>query len=268
MRKKIYSIVLGCLSFALVFFSCTGCYNGVVKRSRTIKTTTGSVLKKANNLFPIESFVMTKQSFQITSKVCKSEEDCADLVIQQRSVASGVIIKTDTKNSYILTAGHACVPSPPKDVALAGPAYLKYDIEVKTGFGRESKAEVVAVDPVNDLCLLESPDYLGPGLIIQEKQTALHEKVYNMAGPHGLAASLAVPVFDGYYIGTVADKMLFTIPASPGSSGSPVMNKDGEIITIVSAAAIRFDEFAICPDTQYVKKFLLANLPVKKKTKN
>ena len=58
---------------------------------------------------------------------------------------------------------------------------------------------------------------------------------------------------------------MFTLPAAPGSSGSPIMNDKNEIITVVSAAAIRFDEFAICPTTESVRAFLLANLPIKKK---
>lgn len=259
------SILIGVLMFAVTLVSCVGCASIAQHPHKIIRTTTGDVIKKQNTFFPIQSFVMTRQSFKITSNICDEAGNCIDHVIGNSSgTASGVIVKTSTENSYILTAGHVCVPPPPT-TSIPGKVRITYSISLITGFGRESKAEVEAIDLENDLCLLSSKSYLGPGLAIQDFETRLHSKVYNMASPSGLAAPVAVPVFDGYYIGRVMNRILFTIPAAPGSSGSPIMNERNEIITIVSAAAIRFDEFAICPTTDSVRKFLLANLPVKKK---
>ena len=76
-----------------------------------------------------------------------------------------------------------------------------------------------------------------------------------MASPLGLAVPVAVPVFDGYFTGQVSSLYIFTIPAAPGSSGSPVMNENGEIISIINAAAISFDEYAIGCKTQALNNF-------------
>ena len=103
-----------------------------------------------------------------------------------------------------------------------------------------------------------NPDY---ELEISDDELMLHERVYNMASPAGLASSLAVPVFDGYYTGNVANLSIFSIPAVPGSSGSPIMTEDNRVVSLVSAAAIKFDEYAIGPQTRAIREFLLANLP-------
>ena len=79
-----------------------------------------------------------------------------------------------------------------------------------------------------------------------------------MASPYGLALPLAVPVFDGYFVGQVDTIYTFSLPAAPGSSGSPVLNEDGEIISIISGAAVNFDEFAIGCTTSAVRNFVLA----------
>lgn len=265
LREKITSVFIGILIFSFTLSSCIGCISAINSSQKIIKTTTGQIIKKDNTLFPIKSFVMTSQNFRVTTKVCENKNQCTTAMLGTfNSVASGVIIKTDTPNSYILTAGHVCMPPPPTS-SVAGEVSISYHINVVTGFGRKSKAIVEAVDIDNDLCLLSSQKYLGPGLVLQSTKTKLHSKVYNMASPAGLAAPIAVPVFDGYYIGTVLNRMLFTIPAAPGSSGSPIMNDKNEIITVVSAAAINFDEFAICPKTDEISKFILASVPVKRK---
>jgi len=179
------------------------------------------------------------------------------------SVGSGFIIRSGDEESYVLTAGHICTPHQPS-TGLPIPISaidISYRINLTTGFGRSSLAHIIAIDTKNDLCLLKAAGGLGPSLRVSSDDAMLHEEVYNMANPAGLATSLAVPVFRGFYTGDIAMLSIFSIPAVPGSSGSPIMNKDNEVISIVSAAAVRFDEYAIGPKTQSIREFLLANLP-------
>ena len=262
-RKLITQAVV--LTSAL-FFILSGCFNVKIP-SKIIRTTNNTVIKKDNSYFPIESFVITKQEF-IFSLECdadQKEQGCISGVIgSQSSMGSGFILETSIDDEeYILTAGHICMPPqvPALPPNILENMKLAYRIDFVTGFGREATGQIIAIDTNNDLCLLKSTKELGPGLSIAKKDVMLHSKVYNMANPAGLASSLAVPVFDGYYLGDISMISLYSIPAVGGSSGSPIMNHKNEVISIVSAAAIRFDEYAIGPKTQSIREFLLAHLP-------
>ena len=267
MRNKISSFVFGLFVFTFTLFGCLGCVSISKPSSKIIKTTAGDVIKKEHSFFPIQSFIMTRQNFVVYSTLCNESGECETAVVARvGGTASGVIIETDSEKSYVLTAGHVCVPGEPT-VSVPGRVNVTYKIDLTTGFGRVGDADLIAVDTENDLCLLKADRFLGPGLKIQNTKTKLHSRVYNMAHPSGLATSLAVPVFDGYYAGRVSNRDMYTVPGVPGSSGSPIMNSENEVITIISAAAIKFDEFVICPTTESIRAFLLANLPVKPKEK-
>ena len=261
MRKAITNISIILLSVVLTL---TGCLNLKVP-NKIIRTTENTVIKKENSYFPIESFVIMQQSFifSVGCDTADTGQSCEPMILgSQSSSGSGFILETDTDDEYVLTAGHICMP-PDASTAVSAIQNLRvgYRINLTTGFGREATGQIVAIDVENDLCLLKASQELGPGLEIYSKKTMLHSKVYNMANPAGLASSLAVPVFEGYYIGDISMISLFTIPAVGGSSGSPIMNHRNEVISIVSAAAVRFDEYAIGPKTESIRKFLLAHLP-------
>lgn len=260
MRQAITNISI---IFVAVVLTLTGCLNLKVP-SKIIRTTENTVIKKENSYFPIESFVITQQDFIFTVG-CEGDtgQSCEPTILgSQSSSGSGFILKTDSEREFILTAGHICMPPDMSAVVtVIEDLRVAYRINLTTGFGRQATGTIIAIDVENDLCLLEASEELGPGLEIYEKKVMMHAKVYNMANPAGLASSLAVPVFEGYYIGDISMISLFTIPAVGGSSGSPIMNHRNEVISIVSAAAIRFDEYAIGPKTESIRKFLLAHLP-------
>ena len=262
---SVRSTTYNALFMALVsVLTLTGCLSLTIP-SKIIKTSQQSVIKKANSLFPIESFVMINQEFVMSMNVCDpaASENCERKIVGTMSATgSGFIVKSNEGTSYVVTAGHVCTPASPGFGIDPSTLDIGYRIGLKSGFGREAISEIIAIDVENDICLLKSSSRLGPALEISDDDVMLHEKVYNMASPAGLAASLAVPVFEGYYIGDIATLSIFSIPAVPGSSGSPIMTEDNEVISIVSAAAVRFDEYAIGPRTRDLREFLLAHLPI------
>jgi len=217
-------------------------------------------LQKAENYFPIESFVMVTQDLTTFQEICNSEgADCIPIpvpVSRMSGTGSGVIVGERDGKSLVVTAGHVCAGD--ADVPMSEDFSSQYQIGLETGFGHTGDGTVIALDMINDLCLLISDTHLGPSLSIFDGEPMLHEKVYNMASPLGLAVPVAVPVFDGYFSGQVSALYIFTIPAAPGSSGSPVLNENREIISIINAAAVSFDEYAIGCRTQALRNFLIS----------
>ena len=216
---------------------------------------------KANEYFPIESFIMVSQSISTFEEICNEEgDDCLPVPILHNQVSgtgSGAIVGTKNGKSLVLTAGHVCngtesmIPSTQTFT-------MQYTMGLTSGYGNEATGTVIALDLINDLCLVIADDYLGPPLKIADSPPLLHEKIYTMSSPLGLAAPLAVPVFDGYFAGEVSTLSVFTIPAAPGSSGSPILNKEGEIVSVISAAAVSFDEYAIGCQTTLLQNFLIS----------
>ena len=48
----------------------------------------------------------------------------------------------------------------------------------------------------------------------------------------------------------------YTIPARPGSSGSPIFNADGEIVGVVQRAVVNFENLAISTSTQAIREIV------------
>ena len=110
-------------------------------------------------------------------------------------------------------------------------------------FGNEYSASEVRMDRSNDLCILGT-DGLMEGITpvrIASRSPGHGERIYNVASPHGLSRPGAVLSYEGYFAGSVSGNRtihdphyLFAIPTAPGSSGSIILNSDGEVISIVS----------------------------------
>ena len=256
MKNRIKGLTIFLLLSALTAVSVS---NFVIITSSMKAKSAG--FQKADNYFPIESFVMVTQSLVTFQQICNEEDkECLPLPVPQLEMSgtgSGSIIGKRDGKSLVLTAGHVCV-SGVEEIPMIEDITTQYRITLETGFGVVGNGTIISLDLVNDLCLLLSDTDLGPSLQVYDGEPALHEKVYNMASPLGLAAPVAVPVFDGYFSGQVASFYIFTLPAAPGSSGSPVMNENQEIISVINAAAVSFDEYAIGCKTQAIRNFLLA----------
>ena len=78
----------------------------------------------------------------------------------------------------------------------------------------------------------------------------------NIAAPSGIYAKNLVPLFSGYYVGDAHGKSIFTLPASGGSSGSPVLNNSGDVIGMVSAVTTDFKHIVISPTLYQIKEFI------------
>ena len=146
-------------------------------------------------------------------------------------VGTGVIVN---ENSGILTAWHV----------VAGAQTIK----VVFADGTESSAEIIAADPDNDIALLlpsRLPEVIVPAILGNPNALRIGDAAYAVGNPLGLTASMSAGVISGFNrsvpIGdngpTLDGLIQFDTAVNPGNSGGPLLNREGQVIGIVTALA-------------------------------
>ena len=166
---------------------------------------------------------------------------------------SAAVISHDISrnSSYIISAYHVCNDFNRRYISLqiSSPAKHTLVFEYKPSvtltdfYGNEFHAAEVRVSPENDACILGTTGIMKDiePVRIAPREPEPGDRIYNIASPHGLSRPGAVLSYEGYYAGKVPANRtiknphyLFAIPTAPGSSGSIILNADGEVISVVS----------------------------------
>jgi len=127
--------------------------------------------------------------------------------------------------------------------------------------GQELPIDLVALNSVDDLCVIESKGIRGDFALIAEERPEVTERVWSVSTPTGLFTVGYPLIFDGIYSGEMVTKVgtmvsMFTFPGRPGSSGSPVFNSDGELVGIVHSVPKRFDLLAYAANQSTISRMI------------
>ena len=82
------------------------------------------------------------------------------------------------------------------------------------------------------------------------------EKVINVAAPDGMASPNTRLMFDGNFAGCEELSCIFTVPATFGSSGSAIYNEEGQLVSILVAAATNFENVSMGPDITFIQTLI------------
>jgi S1-C subfamily serine protease len=119
-------------------------------------------------------------------------------------------------------------------------------VRVTFADGLESEAEVVGVQPENDLAVLQAktiPDDLAPANLGSARDLAVGDHVVAVGFPFGIGPSASAGVVSGLnreYRSPEGERLLtnliqFDAAANLGNSGGPLVNAKGEVVGIVTA---------------------------------
>ena len=147
-------------------------------------------------------------------------------------VGSGVIV---TETGDILTALHV----------------VENASEIVVFFvdGSQTAAEIVATEPENDIALLrprQLPEIVVPAVLGSSQRLRVGDEAFAVGNPMGLVASMSAGVISGFErsipIDDDMDRRLegliqFDTAVNPGNSGGPLLNRQGQVIGIVTALA-------------------------------
>ena len=110
------------------------------------------------------------------------------------------------------------------------------DIKIKSGDKTLDVEGLIYTDKENDLVILKVKGENLPVVKLGDiEKTNVGEKVYVISSPKGLENTISDGILGGIREITPERKILhITAPISPGSSGGPVFNKNGEVIGIAT----------------------------------
>ena len=141
---------------------------------------------------------------------------------------TGVVINAD---GSILTAQHVVAGST--------------EIRVVFADGTEANGSVVAAEPAKDIAVLQAdrpPEVIVPA--VMGGGVGVGDDVVAVGHPLGLTNSLSGGVVAGLHRSvpiergrTLEDLIQFDAAVNPGNSGGPLLNRNGEVIGIVTALA-------------------------------
>jgi S1-C subfamily serine protease len=212
---------------------------------------------------PRESFVKIEKVLTV-SGCSLDQERCGSTKFN--SSASGAVVKNSFDGSYVLTAEHVCNDKYMKKL-VQFPGVQKFDL-IFTALdidGNEYAVEIVSMDAPSDICLLWVEKLMKPELDISSDEPEPGDRLYNVAAPLGVWAPHMIPLQEGLYNGVVGNKALYSIPAVGGSSGSPVLNHDGELVGMIHSVYVRFANVSLGPTYDNLMNFLGDNINIHEK---
>jgi len=148
----------------------------------------------------------------------------------QSDIGTGVVINAA---GQILTARHVVADAKSITVTFAD--------------GTKATAHVASQQPENDIAVLEAdqaPETIVPAVIGSTGGLQVGDAAYAVGHPLGLVGSLSagvisglnrsIPVQDG---STMQGLIQFDAAVNPGNSGGPLLNRNGQVIGIVTSLA-------------------------------
>ena len=146
-------------------------------------------------------------------------------------VGSGVVINV---NGDVLTSLHVVA-----DAA---------EIEIHFSDGSQSIAQIISAEPENDIAVLrpnQPPEWIIPAILGSPGAMQVGDEAFAVGNPLGLVASLSAGVISGFDRSVpIKDSsqrleglIQFDTAVNPGSSGGPLLDRQGHVVGIVTALA-------------------------------
>jgi len=223
-------------------------------------------LRNGTQHLPRQSFIFIHNQIVFQACTTTSPEVCTDIG-EGAFTGSGFMVASTSSASWGITAGHLCTHEAPTGAQVIDPTTgevreprIRSSIRVVWLGGQWIEAVVEEVHPDLDLCVLRLDNVRAEQIIEVAPNPPEHgDRVYVLSAPLGTFDDRGMLLtFEGYYSGSTSDippplggrPMAFdayTVPSRGGSSGSPIMNAEGQLVGVTSVALRNFENLCLSP---------------------
>lgn len=210
------------------------------------------------------SFVKVYIENDYDAYICYEEGMTLDMcdhfgtVHQEKMTGSGFSIKETEAGTIVMTAGHLCDASTNiKIIEFPMVMAATSNVYVQDKNGNYFDGIILKSDPEEDLCTILLQDADIPAMRIANSDPRPGERLYNLSAPRGVFSPNNIMMFEGFYTGAFPNGWSgYSIPAAPGSSGSVVINKRGEVVGMIDAVIVGFNQVSLGPSRRSIISFL------------
>ena len=194
-----------------------------------------------------------------------------DYRLEMSSTASGVIVGHYNDTTLVATSAHVCSMRFGRQINHFVPGFNEKD---PNWHFMERPFFVLKLDYGSDLCMMVSRKISMPSIQVSKHEPVIGEKYYNIAAPKGIWGPKVVPLLEGRFLGHVKSPFtgehsyMFSIPASGGSSGSPIINAYGQMVGLLHSAYGSFEHISMAATNKQLEKLLSSSYMKLKKQYN
>jgi S1-C subfamily serine protease len=118
---------------------------------------------------------------------------------------------------------------------------------------------VVAVDVNHDLALLVVGGLGGSAMPVSDGVTAeVGARIYAIGNPRGLEGTFSEGIVSGIRAEKADTLVQITAPISPGSSGGPVINSEGQVVGVATSSFTNGQSLNFAVPASYVRRLIAA----------
>ena len=244
---------------AITFLFCTsGCASSYYSYKK--------VATPVEEMLPRKSFALIQNSIEM--EACLKKNESNEKICHTGKVgttSSGMFVarsEVDEDVSYVLTAGHSCDTKTFRERFTntgVETKVLGHQMSVVTYYGKKYPATIVKIEPQYDMCLLQVHGIMHhPRPVkVSKNPPRKGQRVYNLAAPLGIFSPRTVLTFIGLFAGHNGKGFgLYSLPTKPGSSGSSIVNADGEIVGMIFAGFRQIENIAITSPHKAIRIFI------------
>lgn len=177
----------------------------------------------------------------------------SNIVTEMNISGSAIVIESNKNESWAISAGHVCYPEVEDNLVMWTQVWMMFGFDFE---GNYEPIFMVGLDQTHDVCIFRVPIGNLPVAPLAKEMPNVGDKVFLGAFPLGVYNPGHVPIFEGYYSGMLDGRASYTIPVTGGASGGGIINKEGEVVGVVSLALDGFENITLGPKLESVQMML------------